>query len=241
MSTSSPDVTVILPCAGFGLRFGAPYSKELHCLAPGVSVIDRSLETVVELARSGLSVRLAVVFRTHKLDVVGHLAGYTRDLNMVFVYQDDSFEDSLSGAIRTALPLAEGRVALVLPDITLVGPGSERSLVEAVGRTEPSGWCVVAARGFAPEALRELGALRLAEHEEGVRVLAAEEKPRRPDSFNAAWAMVVASPEEAHRLPEIALQGADSPLVGASAVEVAGFINFNTAETPGLSFAHRNR
>ncbi|MFH0177600.1 hypothetical protein [Streptomyces cacaoi] len=233
MSTSSPDVTVILPCAGYGVRFGAPYSKELHSLAPGVCVIDRSLEAVVELARSGLRVRLVVVFRTHKLDVVGHLASYARDLSMVFVYQDDSLEDNLSGAIRTALPLTEGRVALVLPDITLVGPGSERSLVEAVGRTEPSGWCVVASREHDPDALRELGALRLGVRETGARVLAAEEKPLRPDGFNAAWAMVVASPRQAHRLPEIALKGADSPLVGASIVEVAGFVNFNTAGTPG--------
>ncbi|MFF3499665.1 hypothetical protein [Streptomyces sp. NPDC003247] len=230
MSTPKPDVTVVLPCAGLGVRFGAPYSKELHCLAPGVSVIDRSLETVVELAGSGLEVRVVVVFRAHKLDVVAHLAHYTRDVRMVFVYQDESFGDDLGGAIRTALPLAEGHVVLVLPDITLHGPGSEGSLVEAVRRTPASGWCVVAAR-TGPDALTELGALRLDGHGDGTRVVAAEEKPARPDGYNAAWAMVVASPEEAHRLPDIASRGADSPLVGAQAVEVAGFTNFNSALT----------
>ncbi|MFE4646120.1 hypothetical protein ACFRFS_34850, partial [Streptomyces sp. NPDC056730] len=82
-----PDVSIILPCAGFGTRFGAPYAKELHCLAPGVTVLDRSLETVVELAESGLNVRLVVVFRTHKLDTVSYLARYAETFQMVFVYQ----------------------------------------------------------------------------------------------------------------------------------------------------------
>ncbi|MFJ4620293.1 hypothetical protein [Streptomyces sp. NPDC088812] len=232
MSTPKADVTVVLPCAGLGVRFGAPYSKELHCLEPGVSVIDKSLEAVVELARSGLGVRVVVVFRADKLDVVAHLAHYTRDIQMIFVYQDDSFGDDLSGAIRTALPLAEGPVVLVLPDITLQGPGSEGSLVEAVRRTPASGWCVVAAR-TGPDALTELGALRLGGHGDATRVLAAEEKPARPDGYNAAWAMVVASPEEAHRLPDIARKDADSPLVGAQAVEVAGFTNFNSALAAG--------
>lgn len=108
-STPVPDVSVILPCAGDGTRFGAPYPKELHCLAPGVTVLDRSLEAVVELAKSGLNVRLVVVFGTHKLDTVSYLARYADTFQMVFVYQDESCGPGLDGAIRSALPRLRGQ------------------------------------------------------------------------------------------------------------------------------------
>ena len=161
-----PDVSVILPCAGYATRFGAPYAKELHCLAPGVTVLDRSLEAAVELAKSGLTVRLVVVFRAHKLDTVGYLARYAETFQMVFVYQDESLDAGLDGAIRSALPLTRGPVALVLPDIVVDGVNSAGSLLAALRRTRApgnSGWSVVAARERDPDTLRQMGALTLRE------------------------------------------------------------------------------
>ncbi|MGW1302372.1 hypothetical protein ACWD5R_21705 [Streptomyces sp. NPDC002514] len=227
-SVPIPDVSIILPCAGFGTRFSAPYSKELHCLAPGVTVLDRSLEAVVELAKSGLDVRLVVVFGTHKLDTVRYLARYAETFHMAFVYQDESFAPGLDGAIRSALPMTHGPVALVLPDIVVAGAGSAGCLLAAFRHLAVAGWSVVAAAERDPDALRQLGALAVVEESGVVTVGAAAEKPADPSGFNAFWGMVAVTQEEAHRLPDVVSKAADSPLGGAVAVMVERVVNYNT-------------
>ncbi|MEU6537776.1 hypothetical protein [Streptomyces sp. NPDC047000] len=227
-SAPVPDVSIILPCAGFGTRFEAPYSKELHCLAPGITVLDRSLEAVVELAKSGLSVRLVVVFRTHKLDTVSYLARYAGLFQIVFVYQDESFAPDLDGAIRSGLPMTQGPVVLVLPDIVISGAGSAGSLLAALRHTEVAGWSVVAAEERDPDMLRQMGALALAEEGGVMTVGAATDKPADPSGYNAFWGMVAVTAEEAHRLPDVVGKGADSPLSGAVALLVDSIVNYNT-------------
>lgn len=223
-----PDVSVILPCAGFGTRFSAPYPKELHCLAPGVTVLDRSLETVVELAKNGLNVRLVVVFGTHKLETVRYLARYSETFQMVFVYQNESFEPGLDGAIRSALPMTQGPVALVLPDIVVSGADSVVSLLAALRHTEVTGWSVVAAEERDPDILQQMGALAVVEAGGILTVGAATDKPTDPSGFNAFWGIVAAAENEAHRLPDVVGKGADSPLAGAVALMVEGIVNYNT-------------
>ncbi|MET8854112.1 hypothetical protein [Amycolatopsis sp. NPDC004625] len=227
---NDPDVSVILPCAGFGTRFGAPYSKELHCLAPGVTVLDRSLEAAVELVKSGLVVRVVVVFGTHKLDTVKYLARYAGTFQLVFVYQDGEAEPGLDGAIRCALPMTRGPVALVLPDIVVSDVGS---LLAALKETEVAGWSVVAAPERDPVVLRQMGALTVtgtAGTDGVVMVQAAAEKPADPSGFNALWGMVAVTADEAHRLPDVARRDADSPLAGARALMVERIVNYNTTE-----------
>ncbi|WNV88967.1 hypothetical protein [Umezawaea sp. Da 62-37] len=226
---TTPDVSIILPCAGFGTRFGAPYSKELHCLAPGVTVLDRSLEAAVELAESGLRVRVVVVIAAHKLDTVAYLTRYAGTFHVVFVYQDESFEPGLEGAIRSALPLARGPVVLVLPDIVISGAGSAGCLVEALRRTRVAGWSVVAAEERDPDVLRHMGALAVVAGDAGMVVEAAADHPADPADFNAFWGMVAVAEEEAHRLPDVVGKGTDSPLPGAAALMVERVVNYNTA------------
>ncbi|MBE1496075.1 UTP-glucose-1-phosphate uridylyltransferase [Amycolatopsis lexingtonensis] len=227
MTTPVPDVSVILPCAGLGTRFGAPYAKELHCLAPGVTVLDRSLDAVVEVAKSGLSVRVVVVFGPHKLDTVKYLARYAGMFQLVFVYQDDVAQPGLDGAIRCALPLTRGPVALVLPDIVVSGVDS---LLAALRETAVAGWSVVAAEERDPGVLRQMGALTVAGGSDVVTVEAAAEKPADPSGFNALWGMVAVAEDQAHRLPDVARRDADSPLAGARAHMVARIVNYNTTE-----------
>lgn len=227
-SVPAPDVSVILPCAGFGARFGAPYPKELHCLAPGVTVLDRSLESVVELAKSGLRVRLVVVFGTHKLDTVSHLARYAETFQMVFVFQDESFGPGLDGAIRSALPMTHGPVALVLPDIVVTGSDTAGKLLAALRHTERTGWSVVATEERDPDTLRQMGALAVAEAGGVLTVGAAADKPADPSGFNAFWGMVAVTEGEAHRLPDVVANGTASPLTGAVALMVDGIVNYNT-------------
>ncbi|MEU6673561.1 NTP transferase domain-containing protein [Streptomyces sp. NPDC046853] len=227
-STPVPDVSVILPCAGHGTRFGAPYSKELHCLAPGVTVLDRSLETVVELVKSGLHVRLVVVFGTHKLDTVSYLARYADTFQLVFVYQGESSGPGLDGAIRSALPMTQGPVALVLPDIVVAGPDTQGKLLDAIRQAEAAGWSVVAAEERNDDTLRQMGALTVAEAGGVLTVEAATDKPTDPSGFNAFWGMVAVTESEAHRLPDVVGMGAANPLAGAVALMVEGIVNYNT-------------
>jgi hypothetical protein len=224
----TPDVSVVLPCAGFATRFGAPYSKELHCLAPGVTVLDRSLEAVVELAESGLNVRLVVVFATHKLDTVSYLARYAETFQIVFVYQDQSLEPGLDGAIRSAMPMTVGPVALVLPDIVVSGAGSAGSLLAAVRRVGVAGWSVVAADERDPDVLQQMGALAVVEGDGVMTVEEAMDKPVDPSGFNAFWGMVAVAEQESHRLPDVVTKGVDSPLAGAAAFMVERIVNYNT-------------
>ncbi len=64
-----------------------------------------------------------------------------------------------------------------------------------------------------PDILRQMGALALAEGDGIVTVRAATDKPSDPSGYNAFWGLVAVAEDEAHRLPDVASKGADSPLV----------------------------
>src|SRR6185369_4958783 len=177
--------------------------------------------------KSGLSVRVVVVIGPHKLDTVKYLARYAGTFQLVFVYQDDVAEPGLDGAIRCALPLTRGPVALVLPDIVVSGVAS---LLSALRQADVTGWSVVAAEERDPGVLRQMGALTVAGADGVVTVEAAAEKPVDPAGFNALWGMVAVTEDQAHRLPDVARRDADSPLAGARALMVTQIVNYNTTE-----------
>ncbi|MFJ2645302.1 hypothetical protein ACIO1C_00965 [Streptomyces sp. NPDC087420] len=191
-------------------------------------MLDRSLEGVVELAKSGLNVRLVIVFGTHKLETVSYLARYADTFQMVFVYQNESFGPGLDGAIRSALPMTRGPVALVLPDIVVTGSDTPGKLLDALRQVEVAGWCVVAAEERDHDTLRQMGALAVAEVGGVLTVGAATDKPADPSGFNAFWGIVAVTESEAHKLPDVAATGTPSPLAGAVALMVDGIVNFNT-------------
>ncbi|MEU9158206.1 hypothetical protein AB0D59_48705 [Streptomyces sp. NPDC048417] len=191
-------------------------------------MLDRSLESVVELAKSGLNVRLVVVFGPHKLDTVSHLARYAETFHMVFVFQDEAFGPGLDGAIRSALPMTHGPVALVLPDIVVTGPDTAGKLLAALRHIAVTGWSVVATEERDPDTLQQMGALEVTEAGGVLTVGAAADKPADPSGFNAFWGMVAVSEGEAHRLPDIVAKGTTSPLAGAVALMVDGIVNYNT-------------
>ncbi|WP_372457287.1 hypothetical protein [Streptomyces olivaceus] len=191
-------------------------------------MLDRSLEGVVELAKSGLGVRLVVVFGRHKLETVDYLARYSDTFQMVFVYQDESLGGGLDGAIRSALPMTQGPVALVLPDIVVGGADAPGKLLDALRQVEVAGWSVVAAEEGDRETLRHMGALAVDEEGGVLTVGAATDKPADPSGFNAFWGMVAVAESEAHRLPDVVSAGTASPLAGAAVLMAEGIVNYNT-------------
>ncbi|MER7233957.1 MULTISPECIES: hypothetical protein [Streptomyces] len=191
-------------------------------------MLDRSLEGVVELAKSGLGVRLIVVFGRHKLETVDYLARYSDTFQMVFVYQDESLGGGLDGAIRSALPMTQGPVALVLPDIVVDGADAPGKLLDALRQVEVAGWSVVAAEEGDRDTLRHMGALAVDEEGGVLTVGAAADKPADPSGFNAFWGMVAVAESEAHRLPDVVSAGTASPLAGAAVLMAEGIVNYNT-------------
>ncbi|MFF7800047.1 MULTISPECIES: glycosyltransferase family protein [Streptomyces] len=191
-------------------------------------MLDRSLEGVVELAKSGLGVRLIVVFGRHKLETVDYLARYSDTFQMVFVYQDESLGGGLDGAIRSALPMTQGPVVLVLPDIVVGGADAPGKLLDALRQVEVAGWSVVAAEEGDRETLRHMGALAVNEEGGVLTVGAATDKPADPSGFNAFWGMVAVAESEAHRLPDVVSAGTASPLAGAAVLMAEGIVNYNT-------------
>ncbi|WP_372459077.1 MULTISPECIES: hypothetical protein [Streptomyces] len=191
-------------------------------------MLDRSLEGVVELAKSGLGVRLIVVFGRHKLETVDYLARYSDTFQMVFVYQDESLGGGLDGAIRSALPMTQGPVVLVLPDIVVGGADAPGKLLDALRQVEVAGWSVVAAEEEDRETLRHMGALAVDEEGGVLTVGAATDKPADPSGFNAFWGMVAVAESEAHRLPDVVSAGTASPLAGAAVLMAEGIVNYNT-------------
>ncbi|WP_224326110.1 hypothetical protein [Streptomyces olivaceus] len=191
-------------------------------------MLDRSLEGVVELAKSGLGVRLIVVFGRHKLETVDYLARYSDTFQMVFVYQDESLGGGLDGAIRSALPMTQGPVALVLPDIVVDGADAPGKLLDALRQVEVAGWSVVAAEEGDRDTLRHMGALAVDEEGGVLTVGAATDKPADPSGYNAFWGMVAVAESEAHRLPDVVSAGTASPLAGAAVLMAEGIVNYNT-------------
>ncbi|MFH9809201.1 hypothetical protein ACH4NO_02095 [Streptomyces olivaceus] len=191
-------------------------------------MLDRSLEGVVELAKSGLGVRLIVVFGRHKLETVDYLARYSDTFQMVFVYQDESLGGGLDGAIRSALPMTQGPVVLVLPDIVVDGADAPGKLLDALRQVEVAGWSVVAAEEGDRDTLRHMGALAVDEEGGVLTVGAAADKPADPSGFNAFWGMVAVAESEAHRLPDVVSAGTASPLAGAAVLMAEGIVNYNT-------------
>lgn len=95
-------ITVVLPTAGYGSRFEAPYPKELHALAPGVTLLDRCLSPVLEIAKTGVDVRLAVVIGEHKVETIRYLDRYKSVFKIFFTFQLTSSRSNLGGGCSSS-------------------------------------------------------------------------------------------------------------------------------------------
>ena len=184
-----PAITAIVPCAGKGRRFGAPYPKELHCIAPGHTLLDRALAPLVHLATTGYELRVVAVIGADRHYTVERLRRYSSRFQLLMVFQSQ-LEDGLTGAVGDALPLCEGSVLLVLPDQFFDWTEKRNPLVYSCGLLVEVPFVVLAARCTDLRLLRREGALRVDEGAQAPTVLAAEEKPVRPSYFNAVWAVL---------------------------------------------------
>jgi hypothetical protein len=230
------ELCVVLPCAGAGKRFDAPYPKELHCLAPGTTVLDLALAPFLDLAATGQRIRLVAVLSAAKLATARYLERFADRLTVVMTYQSARHGPDLRGALAAAVPLCVSDTVLVLPDQFCGWDAAHNPVRELVWRLRRHAWAVLAAPVDDPAVLGAEGALRVELVDGEERVTRAAEKPVDPARYNAVWACVAAAAPAVARLPDVVRGcGADPrahPLVGAAAVRVTGYRNVTT---PGVA------
>lgn len=221
-----PQLTVILPCAGEGTRFGATYRKELHCIGPGEALVDRAVfPFLAPKVLERYAIRLVVVSRAARPDTLVYLASrYGRSVEIVGVFQPEGSRE-LRDAVATGAAVATGSTVLALPDHVPHGASPARVL-HLLDLAEDGLALLVAPMN--PTALRSETALRTAaEDGNGLRVVAAADRPDDPTSFDAGWFALAVPPEERDRLVEATSVSGLQRLVGASVVSIDAFDNIN--------------
>ncbi|HET6215309.1 MAG TPA: hypothetical protein VFE14_20760 [Micromonosporaceae bacterium] len=228
----SGEVCVVLPCAGAGVRFDAPYPKELHCIAAGTTVLDLSLAPFLDLAAQGWRLRLIAVLSTAKLATAGYLARFADRLTVVMTYQSPRHGPGLRGALAAATPLCTSDTVLVLPDQFCTWDPADNPIRSALHGLAQHRWAVLAAPVADPALLAGEGAVRVEAVGGAERVTAAAEKPADPAPYNAVWVCVAVTADAVARLPDVVGTATPHPLVGAAVVRVDGYRNVTT---PGVA------
>ncbi|MFB6815233.1 hypothetical protein ACFCV8_11880 [Streptomyces sp. NPDC056347] len=215
--------SVVVPMAGQGSRFGAPYPKELHVVAPHRTVLHCCLEplTALELTQ----VRIVCVVgpdRARSMDVIARELG-GRGAEVVFTVQNRRRHGpGLGGAVRAGLPYCDGVTALVLPD-QIFTTREPDDFAEAMDMARQHGRSALVHPTTDPEALRADGAVTL-DREAGV-IAACEEKPERDlGRFDGLWVVPMVSPGRRELLPLVATEP-ERVLTGAPFVEVDAYVN----------------
>lgn len=228
---------VVLPCAGKGQRLALPYPKELLALGPGRTLIDAALELVPR----DREIRVVVVVRPEKVELVRYLGRYVGDLSIAFVYQSPELSEC-TGAIMSASPWFGDINAVLLPD-EIIEPAADIpepviSLLDALAE-EP--FAFLAQLESDAVRLRAEGALRVAEDRGGrTRAVDLADRPTEGvDRFNAVWTGFAFRREAAtaaltilHRqITGQSVSSAElraSPLYGAPVVPVASCTDVGT-------------
>ncbi|WP_216916149.1 NTP transferase domain-containing protein [Nocardia noduli] len=210
--------TVVVLAAGAGSRFAAPYSKELHPLAPGVSVIDPLLSAIAAMTPPP---KTLVVVSASKLDLIAHLGHHHDELAVLF--QQPRHGGGLSAALLTAQPWCEETVLVCLADQVYRSDPAPAftSALSVIGAGAPV--VVVAAECADPDRLRVDGALRV----DGDVVAASAEKPRDPAGFNACWSALALTRSMLTTVASDLAQGHTDHLRGAPVVWGPQFANIN--------------
>jgi hypothetical protein len=220
-------LTIILPCAGKGQRFGCPYPKELHCVMQGRTLLDLALAPVLDLAKKGRKITLIVVVDNKRSATISYLWDIADKLNIVFVFQKSSDNRDISGALEVAIPYCQSDTALILPDQFFGWKACDNPLQRALDTLDSFPLSVIASICKSPSELGEEGGLCLGLQNGKHIVQWAEDKASKPSKLNAIWAVVLVRLEALECLYELFMPGRIRTLEGAPAVIVTGYQNAN--------------
>lgn len=195
MKSSSPELTVILPCAGYGRRLGLERPKELFEIFPGLCLIDFSLAHI-RAALANMVIRIAVVIRPWKAEVVDYVRHRFPGVKVDAVLFDDAYEE-WAGSVYSARGAFSTHNLVLLPDSVLnVSKGRGENLPICYDAAGTPLLDLISKALLKHEVifggikcrdrrlLKKLGALRI---EEGI-VTAFQDKPRELfEQYNGFW------------------------------------------------------
>jgi len=173
-------ITVILPCAGKGTRLGVPFSKELAPVSPGRVLIDSSLDI---LAKTGAQCRVIVMDDGTRERTREYVESRLPDTPVALVRQHRYAADWPDAVLRLEPWFTEMNIVM-LPDSAYECSKDPITVLAAV--TGESGFSFAAAK-VSPDHIREAGALCVIQDD---TVRAYEDKPDKPDLYNAVWGML---------------------------------------------------
>jgi hypothetical protein len=173
-------VTIILPCAGEGKRLGLPFPKELAPIGPGRAVIDSCLDVI---DKAPMVKRILLMDDGSRELTRQYIEKRLPDVPLAMTRQHPYAADMPEAVIRLAPWLDWTVNILMLPDVMYEPKGEP--LTQLAALAEDTGFALAVAE-TPPDRLRAAGAVNVA----GDRVSAYEDKPERPERFNASWGMI---------------------------------------------------
>lgn len=188
----TPELTVIIPCAGQGARLGLPFPKELTPLGVGRLVIDSLLDLI---ANTSVRCRVLVIENGHRDSTLTHIRRRLPRTPVACVRQREDIAD-MPAAVRSVSGWYAPVNVVMLPDMVYRRhPQVTDPLGDLTALTAERSFGFLAAR-LSTEAIADLGALEVSSRtlgavstvDEPARVVAYEDKPELPERYNAAWA-----------------------------------------------------
>lgn len=173
------DVTVILPCAGKGLRLGLPFPKELAPLGPGEAVIDSCLSLI---GKSAVRARIILLDDGNRELTREYIEGKLPDIPLAVIRQHRYAGDFPEGILRLEPFLGEVNIVM-LPDAVYESAGDP--VAQLADLAEP-GFAMAACKGD-PGRISRSGALAVTQDN---IVRAYQDKPENPSPYNAVWGML---------------------------------------------------
>ncbi len=189
--SSCKELTVVLPCAGDGVRMNLSYPKELFEIFPGVKLIDFSLDHIKYFAdRSGVSVKVAVVIKCGKEDVFSYVKSKLSGMIVDSVTFNNKFREWPGSVFSAYERFSENNIVLLPDSFISMGENNRFTDDEGMGIIEHSlnvleRMSVVFGIKSCSEKniLKDLGALRT----KGEKIDVFIDKPVDTEGLNGFW------------------------------------------------------
>ena len=210
-------LTYILPCAGKGTRLSLPYPKEIHRILPNSSLINFSLNHLVEDIETTES--LIIVISPGKEIVVDYVQREIVKSSLVNTVYFNELYSEWPGSIRSAEKFFGGHNVALLPDSVLKTRRNEVLSEKFIQEFESGADLVFAyVEEIDRNKLMKLGAL----HVDGSEVIDFCDKPLGgdPRKFNAFWGAFGFKGECGSKILELMERSADREKVELSSLNL---------------------
>ncbi len=182
---TSPSLSIILPCAGDGLRLGLDIPKELYEVQSGVPLIQYSLNHIIAAHEINIHIQVLIVTKPGKTQVVDYIRNtLPRQIPIIPIDFDHNYEE-WPGSIYSAKAYYTEYNLVLLPDSYLTIPPNQ-SLLQVMLSALQNHSLVFGTRLCSdPTSLQNLGALYV---EDNSTITRFQDKPQKDQHlYNGYW------------------------------------------------------